>query len=128
MNAIYSISYEYTIEQTSQYMNCILFQTSYVHGYHKETHYQIILQLWPALIIVYFCKDQCTTQVWLQYKILAMDNDPEHILGCATAVWISAILPTECTYINKYVTVERQAWQKIHIICCHWYMHDQVST
>jgi len=68
-------------------MNCILFQTSYVHGYHKETHYQIVLQLWPVIIIVYFCQDQCTTQVWLHYKILAMDNNPKHILRCAAAVW-----------------------------------------
>jgi hypothetical protein len=63
MDEIYSASYACTIEQTSQYMNCIWFQTSYVQGHHKETQYQIILQLQPVIIIVYFCQDQCTTRV-----------------------------------------------------------------
>ena len=46
-----------------------------------------------------------------------------HIRTCHSCVKSAPFFPQKIS-----VTVKRQAWQKIHIICCHWYKHDQVST
>jgi hypothetical protein len=42
-----------------------------------------------------------------------MDNDPDIYSDVPQLCEISAIPPTENIYINKSVTVEREAWQKI---------------